>query len=61
MAEIDESSYVWTTQRDDHVLVKGEYGYAIVNKSRQLVLHIEDDEARDGAEGRTWSEAREDD
>ena len=42
--DISEFSYVWTTGRDDYVLVEGEYGYAIVDRRERAVLHIEDEE-----------------
>ena len=42
--DISEFSYVWTTQKRDFVLVKSEYGYAIVNKREQTMLCISDDE-----------------
>jgi hypothetical protein len=42
--DISEFSYVWTAQKRDFVLVKSEYGYAIVNKRDQTMLCISDDE-----------------
>ena len=42
--DISEFSYVWTTQKRDYVLVRGEYGYAIVNKREQTMLCISDDD-----------------
>lgn len=42
--DISEFSYVWTTQKRDYVLVKSEYGYAIVNKREQTMLCISDDD-----------------
>ena len=29
---IDEYAYLWTTKKDEYVLVNTEYGYGIVNK-----------------------------
>lgn len=52
MAEIDEFSYVWTTRKDDFVLVRGEHGHSIVNKRERAVLLIEDDEVDAAVVGR---------
>lgn len=43
--DIDEFEYVWTTRKGDFVLVKDDYGYAIVDKRERAVLLIEDDVA----------------
>ena len=43
--DIGEFEYVWTTRKGDFVLVKDDYGYAIVDKRERAVLLIEDDEA----------------
>ena len=40
---ISEFDYVWTTRKDDYVLVRDECGYAIVNRREQALLLIEDD------------------
>ena len=29
---IDEYSYIWTTEKEEWVLVNTEFGYAIINK-----------------------------
>ncbi len=50
--EIIEFDYVWTTQKDDFVLVRDEHGYAIVNKREQKVLHIEDEGVGSAVVGR---------
>lgn len=42
--DISEFSYIWTTQKDEYVLVNSEYGYGIVNKKSQLYLSISNDE-----------------
>lgn len=42
--DISEFSYLWTTQKHDYVLVKSEYGYAIVNKREQTMLCISNDD-----------------
>lgn len=39
--DIGEFDYVWTTRKDDFVLVKDDYGYAIVDRREQMVLLIE--------------------
>ncbi len=41
---IDEYAYLWTTKKDEYVLVNTEYGYGIVNKQKQTVLSISDEE-----------------
>ncbi len=44
---LDDYSYLWTTDKDDFVLVNTECGYGIVNKKKQLFLLISDDELAD--------------
>ncbi|MCR4617772.1 MAG: hypothetical protein K5669_06260 [Lachnospiraceae bacterium] len=41
---ISEYTYLWTTKKDEFVLVNTEYGYGIVNKKEQTVLSISDEE-----------------
>ncbi len=41
---IEEYTYLWTTKKDEYVLVNTEYGYGIVNKKEQTVLSISDEE-----------------
>ena len=41
---IDEYAYLWTTKKDEYVLVNTENGYGIVNKQKQTVLSISDEE-----------------
>lgn len=41
---ISEFSYLWTTKKDEYVLVNTEYGYGIINKKTQMYLSISDDE-----------------
>lgn len=41
---IDEFSYLWTTKKEEWVLVNTEFGYAIINKKTQMMLHIDSDE-----------------
>ena len=41
---INEFEYVWTTEKDDYVLVNSEYGYGIVNQKTKMALCISDDE-----------------
>ncbi len=45
--DIDDYSYLWTTERDSWVLVNTEYGYAIVNKTSHAALLISNDELAD--------------
>ena len=41
---IDEFSYLWTTQKEEWVLVNSDYGCFIINKKTQMMLHIDSDE-----------------
>lgn len=41
---INEYTYLWTTNKDEFVLVNTEYGYGIVNKKEQTVLSISNEE-----------------
>ncbi len=41
---IDDYSYLWTTEKKNWVLVNTEYGYGIVNKQSQMALVISDEE-----------------
>lgn len=41
---IENYSYLWDKKRIDFVLVKTELGYSIVDKMKQSVLLIEDEE-----------------
>lgn len=45
---IEEYSYLWTTQKEEYVLVNTDYGYGIVNKKKQTVLLISDEELAAG-------------
>ena len=40
---LEEYSYLWTTEKEDSVLVNTEYGYGIVNKRNHTVLSISDE------------------
>ena len=53
---IDEYSYIWTTEKDDYVLVDSEHGYAVINKRDQSMLLIEDDELASEIENKMLSE-----
>ena len=37
---LSEYEYLWTTEKDDWVLVNTTFGYGIVNKTAQVVLWI---------------------
>lgn len=50
--DIGEFEYVWTTRKGDFVLVKDDYGYAIVDRREQMVLHIEDEDVDAAVVGR---------
>ncbi len=41
---INDYNYIWTTDKEDYVLVETEFGYGIVNKKKQMVLSISDDD-----------------
>ena len=41
---INEYSYLWTTEKEDYVLVETEFGYGIVNKKKQMVLSVSNEE-----------------
>ena len=41
---IEEYQYLWTTEKDDWVLVMTEFGYGIVNKKTQMALAVSSDE-----------------
>ena len=43
--DVSEFSHVWTTNKNDYVLVDSEFGYAIINKKDQTMLCISDEEA----------------
>ena len=40
--KIDEYSYLWDEEKNNHVLIRAKKGYAIYNKSNSLVTIIED-------------------
>ena len=40
---IEEFNFLWTTKKEDYVLVHTEYGYGIVNKKEKKVLCISDE------------------
>lgn len=41
---ISEYEYLWTTEKNDWVLVNTSFGYGIVNKTEQMVLEVSDEE-----------------
>ena len=41
---IDEFNYLWTSQKEEFVLVNTEYGYGIVNKKTHVVLSISNEQ-----------------
>ena len=43
---IDEFSYLWTTEKEEWVLIKSEYGYVVINKKTQMMLHIDSAELK---------------
>ncbi len=42
--DIKEYKYLWTTEKSDWVLVNTTFGYGIVNKTKQMVLSVSDEE-----------------
>lgn len=44
---MEEYAYLWTTEKDDWVLVNTEYGYGIVNKKTRMALLVSDDDLED--------------
>lgn len=47
MKELEEYEYLWTTEKEEYVLVRGSEGYAIVEKKNKMMLLIEDDNIYD--------------
>lgn len=47
MKELEEYEYLWTTGKEEYVLVRGSEGYAIVEKKNKMMLLIEDDNIYD--------------
>jgi hypothetical protein len=41
--DIEEFSFLWTTKKEEYVLVNTEFGYVIVNKKEKRVLCISDE------------------
>ncbi|MGX8714526.1 MAG: hypothetical protein ACSW8A_02115 [Lachnospiraceae bacterium] len=41
---INDYSYLWTSEKEDWVLVNTEFGYGIVNIKSQMALMISDEE-----------------
>jgi hypothetical protein len=44
---LDDYSYLWTTQKDEFVLVNTELGYGIINKKTQMILSVSDNALED--------------
>lgn len=44
---MEEHKYLWTTEKDDWVLVNTPYGYGIVNKKRQSMLMVSNPELKE--------------
>lgn len=40
---ITEYEYLWTTEKENWVLVNSSYGYGIINKATQSMLMVSDD------------------
>lgn len=41
-----EHEYLWTTEKDNWVLINTEYGYGIINKKEQTMLMVSDPELK---------------
>lgn len=41
---MEEHAYLWTTEKNDWVLVNSEYGYGIINKKEQSILMVSNHE-----------------
>ena len=41
-----EHEYLWTTEKENWVLVNTEYGYGIINKREQTMLMVSDSELK---------------
>ena len=44
MMNITEYEYLWTTEKENWVLVNSSYGYGIINKVSQSMLMVSDNE-----------------
>ena len=40
--DLSEYRYLWTTEKQDWVLVNTSFGYGIVNKTEQIILSVSD-------------------
>ena len=52
---ISEYEYLWTTEKDDWVLVKTTFGHGIVNKTKQEVLSVSNEELEQALIGQMLS------
>ena len=43
MISINDYNYLWTSEKNDWVLVNSTYGYAIINKKTQSMLLVSDE------------------
>ena len=44
---METHKYLWTTEKNDWVLVNSEYGYGIINKKEQSMLMVSDPELKE--------------
>ena len=44
---METHKYLWTTEKNDWVLVNLEYGYGIINKKEQSMLMVSDPELKE--------------
>lgn len=54
--DISEFDYLWTTEKEDWVLINTEYGYSIINKRRQMLLHVDSNELEEALVQKMLSE-----
>ncbi len=54
--DISEFDYLWTTEKDDWVLVNLEYDYGIIDKRRQMLLHVDSSELKEALVQKMLSE-----
>lgn len=54
--DISEFDYLWTTEKDDWVLVNLEYDYCIIDKRRQMLLHVDSSELKEALVQKMLSE-----
>lgn len=54
--DISEFDYLWTTEKDDWVLVNLKQDYGIIDKRRQMLLHVDSSELKEALVQKMLSE-----